>query len=203
LEQNTVRHARPLVIVVEGGRSSRNALTANMGGNMVIRHMALSFVVFLLSTFVCSAQRQQPQGDPRLTEVWEPVPRVVTAGTEAAPPSDAIVLFNGKDLSQWQYADGSEVKWIIAEGAFTVSKGAKDIRTKRAFGDCQLHIEWRTPAQISGDGQDRGNSGVFLQGRYEIQILDSYNNPTYSNGQAASIYKQYMPLVNASREPAL
>ena len=144
---------------------------------------------------------QQPQGDPKLTEVWEPVPRGVTPGLGTAPPSDAIVLFGGSDLSQWQLGNGSPSKWTIADGAFTVAKGTGDLKTKRAFGDCQLHVEWRTPTRIEGKGQGRGNSGVFLQARYEVQVLDSYNNPTYSNGQAASIYKQHIPLVNASRQP--
>src|SRR5207253_1722237 len=169
-----------------------------------IRLMAVSLVILggaLLSPLIHLAEQQQPQGDPKLTEVWEPVPRLVTPGVEGAAPSDAIVLFNGKDLSEWQHADGSPAKWSVTEGAFTVVKGTGDIRTKRAFGDCQLHIEWRTPAKIEGQGQGRGNSCVFLQGRYEVQVLDSYNNPTYSNGQAASIYKQYIPLVNASRKP--
>ncbi len=143
----------------------------------------------------------QQQGDPKATEVWEPVPRVVTPGSAGAPPSDAIVLFDGRNLSEWQHADGSAAKWTVADGAFTVVKGTGELRTRRAFGDCQLHVEWRTPAQVQGEGQERGNSGVFLQARYEVQVLDSYNNRTYSNGQAASIYKQYIPLVNASRGP--
>lgn len=141
------------------------------------------------------------QTDPKLTEVWEPVPKLVTPGLGNAPPSDAIVLFAGKNLSQWEQTDGTPAKWSIAKNAFTVVKGAGNLRTKRAFGDCQLHIEWRAPAKVEGEGQERGNSGVFLQGRYEVQILDSYNNRTFSNGQAASIYKQYIPLVNASRKP--
>jgi hypothetical protein len=144
--------------------------------------------------------RQRGQGDPKLTEVWEPVPRIVVPGVANAAPSDAIVLFNGKDLSEWQHADGSPAKWNIADGAFTVVRNTGDIRTRRVFGDCQLHIEWSAPAQIEGEGQGRGNSGVFLQGRYEVQVLDSYGNPTYTNGQAASIYKQHAPLVNASRK---
>jgi hypothetical protein len=144
---------------------------------------------------------QQPQGDPKATEVWEPVPRMVTPGPGGAPPSDAIVLFGGNSLAEWQHADGRDAKWTVADGAFTVVKGAGDLRTKRGFGDCQLHVEWRTPSQVQGEGQERGNSGVYLQGRYEVQVLDSFNNRTYSNGQAASIYKQYMPLVNASRRP--
>jgi len=171
---------------------------------MTTRHMVVNLAILsgtLLSPLICAAQPQQAQRDPKLTEVWEPVPRVVTPGVGTAAPSDAIVLFNGKDLSQWQHADGSPAKWKIAEGAFTVIQSAGNVRTKRAFGDCQLHVEWRSPAKIEGAGQDRGNSGVFLQGRYEVQVLDSYNNPTYSNGQAASIYKQHIPLVNASRRP--
>ena len=155
----------------------------------------------LLSPLILTAQAQQPQPDPKLTEVWEPVPRVVTPGAGTAAPSDAIVLFNGKDLSEWQQVDGAPAKWTVAGGAVTVVKSSGNIRTKRAFGDCQLHIEWRTPGKVEGDGQNRGNSGVFLQERYEVQVLDSYNNRTYSNGQASSIYKQHIPLVNASRKP--
>ena len=145
--------------------------------------------------------QQTPQEDPKLTEVWEPVPLPVTPGKNNAPPSDAIVLFNGKDLREWQQQAGGAAKWSVSKGAFTVVKGTGSIITRRAFGDCQLHLEWRAPAKIEGDGQDRGNSGVFLQGRYEVQVLDSYNNRTYSNGQTASIYKQHIPLVNASRKP--
>ena len=171
---------------------------------MTTRRRVVNLVMLsgtLLSPLLYAAQSQQPQGDPKLTEVWEPVPRVVTPGVGTAAPSDAIVLFNGKDLSQWQHADGSPPKWKIAGDEFTVVKSTGNIQTKRAFGDCQLHIEWRTPAKIEGEGQERGNSGVYLQGRYEVQVLDSYNNPTYSNGQAASIYKQHIPMVNASRKP--
>ncbi|HMR85628.1 MAG TPA: DUF1080 domain-containing protein [Niabella sp.] len=140
--------------------------------------------------------------DPRLTEVWQPEPRVVTPGRSAADaPADAIVLFNGKNLEEWQAKDGKPAKWKLEGDAMTVVKGTGEIKTKKLFGDCQLHIEWRTPAEVKGEGQGRGNSGVFLMGRYELQVLDSYNNRTYSNGQAASIYKQLPPLVNASRKP--
>jgi hypothetical protein len=152
----------------------------------------------LLSIFAANVQAQT-QVDPKLTEVWAPVPRVVQPGRGTAPPSDALVLFGGKDLSAWQAVAGGPAKWSVGDGAFTVVKGAGDIRTKQAFGDCQLHIEWRTPAEVVGEGQERGNSGVFLQGRYEVQVLDSHDNSTYVNGHAASIYKQYSPLVNASR----
>jgi hypothetical protein len=161
--------------------------------------MGAAIVGALLLT---NSPSQQPnQGDPKLTEVWSPVPRVVTPGIGSAPPSDAVVLFDGRNLAEWQHEDGSAGKWAVSNGAMTVIKGAGAIHTKRTFGDCQLHIEWRTPAQVEGEGQERGNSGVFLQSRYEVQVLDSYNNRTYSNGQAASIYKQYIPLVNASRKP--
>ena len=149
-----------------------------------------------------AASRAPAQGDPKATEVWTPVPAVVTPGVGSAPPSDAIVLFDGKDLAQWERAqDGTAPRWTIDKGVVTGGGGAGDIRTRRGFGDCQLHIEWRTPATVEGEGQGRGNSGVYLMGRYEVQVLDSYNNPTYSNGQAASIYKQGIPLVNASRPP--
>ncbi|MDP9176523.1 MAG: DUF1080 domain-containing protein [Gemmatimonadota bacterium] len=171
---------------------------------MTTRRILVNLVILSgaqLSPLVYGAHGQQPQADPKLTEVWQPVPRVVTPGIGTAAPSDAIVLFNGKNLSEWQHGDASAAKWKIADDAFTVVKDAGNIQTKRAFGDCQLHIEWRTPATIEGEGQNRGNSGVFLQGRYEVQVLDSYNNPTYSNGQAASVYKQHIPIVNASRKP--
>lgn len=139
--------------------------------------------------------------DPKRTEIWKPIPAVVTPGINMAAPSDAIQVFTGKDLSQWQHKDGTEPQWVIKDNAFTVSGTSGDLYTKQTFGDCQLHIEWRVPAQLEGKDQQRGNSGIFLQARYEVQILDSYENPTYVNGQAASIYKQYPPLVNASRKP--
>jgi hypothetical protein len=140
--------------------------------------------------------------DPKATEVWEPEPRIVTPGeTNSAPPSDAIILFEGSDLDAWQHGDGSAAKWIVEDGIATVKPRTGAIKTKEQFGDCQLHLEWRAPSVIEGEGQGRGNSGVFLQERYEVQVLDSYNNRTYSNGQAGSIYKQSMPLVNAMRAP--
>ncbi len=138
----------------------------------------------------------------KATEVWEPEPRAVEPGKNDAPPSDAIVLFDGTDTEEWESAkDGSPIGWKLEDGAMTVVKGTGAIRTKRKFGDCQLHIEFRTPEQVVGEGQGRGNSGIFLQGIYEVQVLDSYKNRTYSNGQAGSIYKQYIPLVNASSPP--
>jgi len=139
--------------------------------------------------------------DPTKTEVWKPVPATVATPRDAAP-SDAIVLFDGKNLSAWEGEQGGPVHWSIADGVATVVPGGGGIRTKQRFCDMQLHVEWRAPTQTQGfEGQERGNSGIFLQGLYELQVLDSYNNPTYANGQAASIYKQAIPLVNASRAP--
>jgi len=167
------------------------------------------FLKLIPGVFICFsisaafAQKAPRQGDPKLTEYWDPSVKVITPGKTAADaPSDAIVLFDGKDASKWKsQKDGGAVKWKIEDGALVVVGGSGGIETKEGFGDCQLHIEWRTPAVVKGDGQGRGNSGIFLMGRYELQVLDSYNNPTYSNGQAASIYKQTPPLVNASRRP--
>lgn len=149
------------------------------------------------------------QSKPEDTEVWKPTPAVVTPAREiGGPPSDALVLFDGDDLDQWvSTRDKSPAGWTIADGLLTVNKARGNIETKRAFRDYQLHLEWRVPADITGTGQGRGNSGLFLastgdgdQG-YELQILDSYNNPTYVNGQAASLYKQRPPLANVTRAP--
>lgn len=128
-----------------------------------------------------------------------PEPKVVTPGEANSPPSDAIVLFDGKDLSQWEAASGGPPKWIVKDGAATARGG--DIRTKQSFGDYQLHVEWAEPTEVKGEGQGRGNSGVFLADRYEIQVLDSYNNSTYWDGACGSIYKQWPPMVNANRKP--
>ena len=146
---------------------------------------------------------------PEETEIWEPVPKVVTPGAScAAPPSDAIVLFDGKNLDEWvEVSDKSPAKWSVADGVMTVVKAAGNIETRRSFKNYQLHIEWRIPENITGTGQARGNSGVFLASTgpgdsgYELQVLDSYNNKTYVNGQAGSIYKESIPLVNANRKP--
>ena len=146
---------------------------------------------------------------PQDTEQWTPVPAVVRPGaTDGAPPSDAIVLFDGKSLGQWvNTKDKSPAGWTVADGVLTVNKAAGNIETRKSFRNYQLHLEWRVPANVTGSGQGRGNSGVFLASTgpgdagYELQILDSYNNPTYVNGQAGSLYKQHAPLVNASRKP--
>ncbi len=135
-----------------------------------------------------------------------PQPKVVTPGTFSSaeqpgkPPSDAVILFDGTDLSKWESAkDGSPAKWLVKDGAVQAASG--DIRTKDKFGDCQLHIEWAAPSEVKGSSQSRGNSGVFLMGLVEIQVLDSYNNVTYADGHAASVYGVNPPLVNAVRPP--
>lgn len=126
-------------------------------------------------------------------------PPTIDPGPVGGPPSDAIVLFDGKDLSGWNNVKGGEAKWLVKDGVMMVLPRSGSIATKQEFGDVQLHLEWATPAEIMGEGQGRGNSGVYLMGRYEVQILDSFNNKTYFGGQAGAIYKQYAPLVNASR----
>jgi hypothetical protein len=140
---------------------------------------------------------------PGMTEIWEPEVKIVQPGVrDSDAPSDAIVLFNGTDLNmEWTDNDGNPSKWIVQDGALISVKGAGVIKSKRKFSSFQLHIEWRTPSEVTGESQGRGNSGVFLQELYEVQVLDSYNNRTYRNGQAGSIYKQYAPLANASRKP--
>jgi hypothetical protein len=165
---------------------------------MLNRFFFPALLIFLpLASFA-----QQRTGDPKLTEVWTPEPRVVTPGkTPSDAPSDAVILFDGKDVSKWKGNNGAAVKWTLADGALTVVGGAGEITSRDSFGDCQLHVEWRTPAEVKGEGQGRGNSGIFLMGRYELQVLDSYQNRTYSNGQAGSIYKQHIPLANAARPP--
>ncbi len=143
----------------------------------------------------------------RVHDCDRPQPPVVGPGSESTPaapgaaPSDAVVLFDGSDLSQWVGADGGAARWTLADGVVTVAPKTGNIRTKRHFGDCQLHVEWRAPAEVKGDSQGRGNSGVFLMGLYEIQVLDCYDNPTYPDGTTAAIYGQYPPLVNACRAP--
>lgn len=150
------------------------------------------------------------QTRPEATEVWQPVPPVVASGiAPGAAPSDAIVLFDGTSLGAWASADdpSAPARWTVADGVLTVKKGTGNIQTRRSFSDYQLHLEWRIPPNVTGAGQERGNSGVFLASTgpgdsgYELQILDSYENNTYVNGQAGSLYKQFPPLANACRPP--
>ncbi|OJV86499.1 MAG: hypothetical protein BGO34_05930 [Bacteroidia bacterium 44-10] len=175
-----------------------------------MKRLNISILLGVALPFVAMAQqeRQYPERapmKPEMSEYWQPQPPVVTPGKiceQPIPaPSDAIILFDGKDLSQWENKDGKAAGWTVADGVFTVKKGTGDIRTKQKFNDFQLHIEWRIPEGIEGKSQARGNSGVFLQGMYEIQILDCYENETYVNGQTGSVYKQTPPLVNAMRKP--
>jgi hypothetical protein len=136
-----------------------------------------------------------------------PQPRIVTPGTFSTqerpglPPSDAVVLFDGRDLSKWESMDGSPARWKVADGYMEVVAKTGSIRTRDAFGSCQLHVEFATPAVVEGESQGRGNSGVFLMNLYEIQVLDNYQNPTYSDGTVGALYGQFPPLVNASRKP--
>ena len=139
----------------------------------------------------------------KVTELWEPVPRVVATTDNTEPPGDAIVLLGKDGLSPWASVKGGDAKWDFVDGVMTVVPGTGDIISRESFGDIQLHIEWRSPEEVVGESQGRGNSGVFLMSRYEVQILDSFENETYPNGQAASVYKQHIPLVNAARPPGV
>lgn len=147
-----------------------------------------------------------PGSKYRVHDKERPQPRVVTPGTESVqdapgqPPSDAIMLFDGTDLSGWVGQEG-EASWKVENGHMEVVPGTGNIKTREHLGDCQLHVEWATPAEVKGEGQGRGNSGVFLMGRYEIQVLDCFDNPTYADGAATAIYGQCPPLVNSSRKP--
>jgi hypothetical protein len=177
-----------------------------------VRLMAtcVAFSALIVAAVPMMAQ-EAAKPKPEDTEVWSPEPKIVTPGavTETAP-SDAIILFDGKNQDEWVSAqDHTPAKWVVHDGILTVSKehGVGNIETRRRFKDYQLHLEWRVPENITGSGQARGNSGVFLASTgpgddgYELQVLDSYNNKTYVNGQAASIYKQSPPLVNPNRKP--
>jgi len=177
----------------------------------MISVLAAAFLLWPVN-LAAAASKDSPQNAARKEslEKWaihdlsRPLPPVVDPGPAGPPepaPSDAFVLFDGKDLSLWEDSKGQPAKWKVEDGYVEVVAKTGSIRTKRGFGDCQLHIEWATPSAVSGEGQERGNSGVFLMDAYEIQVLDSYDNRTYADGQAAAIYGQYPPLVNASRKP--
>jgi hypothetical protein len=166
--------------------------------------LALASLSMTLLAGCCGAglaahERPSPAFVPVTAEIPAPKqePRVIDPGP---PPSDAIILFDGKNLSHWKGARGGPAKWKIENG-YTEVNGTGTIQTAAEFGDCQLHVEWATPAEAKGQGQGRGNSGILLQGLYEVQVLDSYQNKTYFHGQAGAVYKQYAPLVNACRKP--
>lgn len=177
--------------------------------------ITLSFVTFSFAQTPDSLHRKHVQDSindikAHATEYYSPEPPIVTPGVHLGdPPSDAIILFNGKNVDEWTDEKDSTqpAKWILADSIITVNKKAGDIRTKRRFTDYQLHIEYRIPSNITGSSQARGNSGIFLAdlpwgaGGYELQVLDNYNNKTYVNGQVGSFYKQAVPLVNACRKP--
>ena len=175
--------------------------------------MILSAAALLGAAVLANAQGSYPAGErdsrtepmsPEMSEFYAPQPRKVCPGSAmiAGAPSDAIVLFDGTSLDSWCGSDGQPAGWTLnGDGTMTVNKQFGDIRTKESFGDFQLHIEWKAPEDIHGSNQARGNSGVYLQGKYEIQVLDVYDNETYVNGMAGSIYKQSIPLVNPCRKP--
>ena len=173
----------------------------------------LGFSMFLFAIQVSFAQEAANQGvaklgstnkmTPWMTEIWDPEVKIIHPGIRSSdPPSDAIVLFNGTNISdEWSDNNGNASRWVITDSSLVSTRGAGFIKTKRKFSNFQLHIEWKTPSEVTGESQGRGNSGVFLQEIYEVQILDSYNNKTYRNGQAGSVYKQSAPLVNVCRGP--
>lgn len=166
----------------------------------ITRSFLLSSLLLLWSASAGFAQEISPKD----TEDWSRKPSIVAPGKRGTAPSDAIILFSGKqDLDKWEHPDGSQVKWKVKGDVLTIEKDATDVRTKQPFGSVQLHIEWKTPDPKEDGSNSRGNSGVFLMDQYELQIYESYQDMSeiYYNGQAASIYKQHIPLVNASTAP--
>lgn len=165
-------------------------------------------IVSLFCFYMADAQNQNPDNakmKPEMTEFWDPEVALVTPGERSQnAPSDAMILFDGTQKSlndNWIDTKGQAPVWKVEDNSLTAVKGTGYLVTKMSFEDVQLHIEWRAPSVVVGNSQGRGNSGIFLQGLYELQVLDSYNNRTYRNGQAGSLYKQHAPLVNASKKP--
>lgn len=172
----------------------------------VLLYVLISISCFAQKPYVSNPPEVSPMPmKPEMTEIWEPEVKVITPGKNTGDaPSDAIILFNGKNLNQWvsQKDTTKPAPWKIVNNDYVeIVPGSGGIQTKLKFGDCQLHIEWSAPDVVENGGQMRGNSGIFFQNRYELQVLDSYKNRTYRNGQAGSIYKDYAPLVNAMRTP--
>ena len=163
-------------------------------------------ILFTTALLFAAEQRMAPGGKWKFNDPARPKPPVIDPGTPSTldqpgkPPSDAIILFDGKDLSKWK-GDKGDPTWKIENGYMEITPKAGGIATKDRFGDCQIHIEWASPSEVKGSSQGRGNSGVFLSGHGEIQVLDSFNNDTYADGHAAALYGKYPPLVNASRKP--
>jgi hypothetical protein len=178
---------------------------------MQIRISMLFALAVLCSAAPLVSAQDAAKPNPKDTEAWTPEPKVVTPGaTLGAPPSDAIILFDGKNLDEWVSAqDHTPARWMVADGVMTVNKekGVGNIETKRRFKNYQLHLEFRIPANVTGSDQARGNSGVFLASTgpgddgYELQVLDNYNNKTYVNGMVGSLYKQSIPMANPARKP--
>ncbi|HEX7696776.1 MAG TPA: DUF1080 domain-containing protein [Candidatus Acidoferrum sp.] len=166
--------------------------------------IARNCLLFAATSHACSAQVQTTW---KIHDLNRPLPAVIDPGTSSTQdlpgrsPSDAVVLFDGKDLSRWVHKDGSAAKWKVENGYAEVAAKTGYIYTRDSFGDCQLHVEFAEPVPPKGESQERGNSGVFLMGLYEIQVLDTYENKTYADGMASAVYGQYPPLVNASRPP--
>jgi len=172
--------------------------------------LAVAFGALCLAALACEKE-EVSMDDQKITQMkWKihdpdrPMPPVIDPGpftTPIPPPSDALVLFDGKDLSQWQDAKGNSARWKVEEGYMEVTPKTGSIQTREVFGDCQLHVEWAAPEIVKGKSQGRGNSGVFLMDTYEVQVLDCYENITYADGMTAAVYGQYPPLVNACRPP--
>ena len=178
-----------------------------------MRTILLCVAICLMAIYAgCATQQEAKQGDKMqyvktdtgrwlIHDMNRPAPAVIEPGQPGKAPSDAIVLFDGTDLSQWTDTKGNTSKWILGDGYMESVKGSGYIQSKRQFGSCQLHVEFATPARVRGSSQGRGNSGVFLMGEYEIQVLDSYDNRTYADGQCSALYGRAVPLVNACRKP--
>jgi len=180
-------------------------LKQNFSGRLIMKNVMVILIVLLTVTFFIAgcAAPQQPakQYKWKVHDPDRPVPPIITPGTATSAPSDAIVLFDGSDLSEWASSGDKPAKWKVENDYMVIPKGGGTLRTRRSFGNCQLHIEWASPAEVKGSDQGRGNSGIYFMGQYEVQVLDSYNNKTYADGQAGGIYGQKPPLANACRPP--
>ncbi|HKV73392.1 MAG TPA: DUF1080 domain-containing protein [Gemmatimonadales bacterium] len=155
----------------------------------------------LIPSALLRAQQPKPEDYPQHS-MDRPQPALVTPGAKLGDaPSDAIILFDGKNLDAWSTDSGKKAPWLLKDGYMEVAPGTGSIQTRQGFGDCQLHVEWSSPVPATGEGQERGNSGVYLMGQYEVQVLDSYDNKTYPDGQAGALFGQYPPLVNPARKP--
>jgi hypothetical protein len=171
---------------------------------MIKRILCLLFSLTVPAAFAVSAYAFQEPGGWKAHDMERPRPPAVHPGPRnppVSPPTDALVLFDGSHLSEWQAPDGGPPTWRLRDGYLETDRDLGNIQTRRAFGDIQLHLEWMVPTSVQGEGQARGNSGVFLMGRYEIQVLDGYENDTYADGLPGAVYGQHPPLFNASLPP--